>query len=97
MSISGNWKTNTGGAVLEELPITDYYRLWVDECAKLFGGIDILAVDAIHTNDGKEYILEMNDGSIGLAPTREDEDHGHMRDLVIEKLVAHFAAKSVNK
>jgi synapsin len=97
MSISGNWKTNTGAAMLEEIPITDYYRLWVDECAKMFGGIDILAVDAVHSTDGKEYILEMNDGSIGLSPEREEEDHRHIRDLVLRKLEDHFKAKNEAK
>lgn len=95
MSISGNWKTNTGTSVLEELSIPEGspYRVWVDECSKMFGGIDILAVDAIHSTDGKEYILEMNDGSIGLAPDRENEDHVAIRNLVLQKLAAHVAVK----
>lgn len=33
-------------------------QMWVDECAKLAGGLDICAVDALHSKaDGKEYIL----------------------------------------
>ena len=34
----------------------------------LAGGLDVLAVDAIHTIDGDEYILEVNDCSIGFGP-----------------------------
>jgi len=66
--------------------VTEQYKLWVDECSKMFGGLDILAVDAIHGADGKETILEVNDTAIGLAPDTEAEDNRHIRDIVIEKL-----------
>eukprot|EP00026_Physarum_polycephalum_P009568 Phypoly_transcript_09696.p1 GENE.Phypoly_transcript_09696~~Phypoly_transcript_09696.p1 ORF type:complete len:325 (+),score=46.13 Phypoly_transcript_09696:161-1135(+) len=86
ISASGNWKTNTGTSLLEKIPVTDQYKLWADECSKMFGGLDILAVDAIHAANGKEYILEVNDTAIGLGPEDEEEDNGYIRDLVIEKL-----------
>jgi len=87
ISASGNWKTNTGTSMLEEIPVTDRYKMWADECSKLFGGLDILAVDAIHdSKSGKEYILEVNDTAIGLGPEKQDEDNGYIRDLVLEKL-----------
>ena len=37
----------------------DRFQLWVDECAKLFGGLDIAAVKAIRARDGTEYIVEV--------------------------------------
>lgn len=86
ISASGNWKTNTGTSLLESIPVTAQYKMWADECSKMFGGLDILAVDAIHAADGKEYILEVNDTAIGLGPENEDEDHVHIRDIVIERL-----------
>jgi glutathione synthase/RimK-type ligase-like ATP-grasp enzyme len=89
-----NWKTNTGSSVLEELDVTPKYKLWADECSRMFGGLDILAVDAIHTKDGKEFILEMNDGSIGLAPEREDADNKAIRNLVITRLREAYPAKT---
>eukprot|EP01012_Entosiphon_sulcatum_P024720 TRINITY_DN2994_c0_g1_i1.p1 TRINITY_DN2994_c0_g1~~TRINITY_DN2994_c0_g1_i1.p1 ORF type:complete len:356 (-),score=75.16 TRINITY_DN2994_c0_g1_i1:12-1079(-) len=91
VSMSGAWKTNTGSSHLEEIPITDVYRRWVDESSKMFGGLDILTVDALHCRDGKEYILEVNGTSSGLGPEASEEDNFHIRELVLEKLNALYA------
>eukprot|EP01095_Lingulamoeba_sp_RSL-Kostka_P011125 TRINITY_DN4157_c0_g1_i1.p1 TRINITY_DN4157_c0_g1~~TRINITY_DN4157_c0_g1_i1.p1 ORF type:complete len:384 (-),score=103.56 TRINITY_DN4157_c0_g1_i1:24-1175(-) len=89
-SISGNWKTNTGTSIAEDVELTDKYKFWIDEASKMYGGLDILAVDAIHTTDefdnGQEYILEVNDCSIGLAPNYEHEDNLHIVELVLSKM-----------
>jgi len=45
----------------EELMVhSGRFQVWVDECAKLFGGLDIAAVKAIRARDGSEYIVEVN-------------------------------------
>lgn len=35
-SMTGNWKTNQGSAMLEQLPITEKYKNWIDEVINLF-------------------------------------------------------------
>lgn len=87
MDISGEWKTNTGTSHLEHVEVEERWRLWADSAADMFGGLDILTVDAIvEQGTGKEYILEVNGTSSGLAPDYADEDNAHIRDLVLERM-----------
>ena len=46
--------------MLEETAVTDKYRLWIDEVSKMFGGLDICAIEAIVSKSGQEYIIEVS-------------------------------------
>lgn len=43
--MTGNWKTNQGSAMLEQLPITEKYKNWIDEVISVF--LD-KTIDALH-------------------------------------------------
>lgn len=95
VSISGTWKTNTQSSHAEPVELTPEYKFWADEAAKMFGGLDIVTVDAIHNvKDGKEYIMEVNGTSSGLLPTVSAQDNAHIRDLVVQKLAALVASRA---
>ncbi|KAJ3035163.1 synaptotagmin C2 domain protein, Syn1 [Rhizophlyctis rosea] len=93
MFTGSGWKSHFGGADLEEIPVIDEYRLWVDECAKCFGGMDLLSVDALRGKDGKDYIIEMNGTATGLHPSCVREDSLVIRDLVLERMNRLFVCQ----
>ena len=74
--------------MLEQIPLTENYKFWVDEVSKLFGGLDICALQAIVNNEtGKEYIIDICDCSFTLLGESQDYDRKLISDLVYEKMI----------
>jgi len=87
VGLSSDWKTNTCTSLCEEVPCSERWRLWADKAAQMFGGLDILTVDAIiEESSKKEYILEVNGTSSGLHPDFADEDNLIICDMLLEKM-----------
>ncbi|KAL6079761.1 Asparaginyl-tRNA synthetase, cytoplasmic (Asparagine--tRNA ligase) (AsnRS) [Balamuthia mandrillaris] len=62
-----HWKNNWGALQFEDHPLTELDKRWADEAGLLFGGLDILALDVLHKEDGTNVILELNDTANGLC------------------------------
>jgi hypothetical protein len=83
---STNWKNNWGNLTFSDFPLEDHHKMWIDECAKMFDGLDITAMDVLRLTDGSDVVLEMNDTACGLMYEHEAEDNGYIRELVLQRL-----------
>jgi len=81
-----SWKSQFGGSDLQEIPVTDYYKLWADACESIYGGLDIYAIDAVHGKNGKDYILELNGTAIGILSQHWLADTITIRSAVVQKM-----------
>lgn len=45
--------------MLEQIPLNERYKLWVDEVSKLFGGLEVCSVEVVMGVDSKEYIIDV--------------------------------------
>ena len=81
------WKGNLGrGAVIEDLEVTDQFRMWAEECRALFGGLELFGLDFLHDEvTGKLWILELNGTACGLVHRHEQEDLQHIADVTLAK------------
>jgi len=95
---SQHWKANTGNSsIIEDMEVTPLYKRYADECASVFGGLDILGLDLLHSKTtGTDFILELNDTAIGLTHKYEQEDMMIMRDLASAKITVLFAPPPMN-
>jgi len=88
-SLSDGWKTNVGESDIQEVPVQDKYKLWIDEVSALFGGLLLCSMEAVVDNAGKEYIIEVNDCAMGLLGDGQDEDRRNMADVVLKEMETH--------
>jgi len=85
-SLSGNWKTNVGQSILEEVPVQEKYKLWIDQVSEIFGGLAICSLEAVVGKDGREVIIEVNDCALGLMGESQEEDRRLIADLVLQEM-----------
>jgi len=91
------WKSHFGGASLEIIPCTDYYRVWAEEASKQFGGIELLAIDAVVDKEGNHFIIELNGSAIGILTEVWAEQSTIIVGLVEAKMNKLLAEKEEEK
>lgn len=85
-SISGNWKTNQGSAMLEQIPMTEKYKSWIDEVSELFGSMEVCGIAVIVSKEGKEFIISASDSTFPLMGDTQEEDRRQIADLVVGRM-----------
>ncbi|KAH8307688.1 hypothetical protein KR044_009503, partial [Drosophila immigrans] len=85
-SITGNWKTNQGSAMLEQITLTEKYKTWVDEISELFGGMEVCGLSVVVGKDSREYIISACDSTFALIGDSQEEDRRQIADLVTGRM-----------
>ncbi|XP_026486361.1 synapsin [Vanessa tameamea] len=85
-SISGNWKTNQGSAMLEAIGMNDRYKMWIDEVSEIFGGLEVCALELVVGKDGREHIIELNDSATSFMGDTQEEDRRYLSELVFQRM-----------
>ena len=85
-SLSGNWKTNIGQSILEEISVSDRHKAWIDAVSEMFGGLEICSLEAVVAKDGKEWIIEVNDCATALMGESQEDDRKNIADVVIKAM-----------
>jgi len=87
---STSWKNNWGDISFRDEEVLPRHKEWCDECQKMWGGLDIFALDVLVAKDGSEVLLEINSTACGLMYEHEEEDNKAIADLVIRRMNEHF-------
>ena len=81
-----NWKTNVGQSILEEVPVQEHHKTWINAVSQLFGGLEICSLEALVTKDNREIIIEVNDCAMGLLGESQEEDRKHIAEVVVREM-----------
>uniref|UniRef100_A0A1A9WLT1 Synapsin ATP-binding domain-containing protein n=1 Tax=Glossina brevipalpis TaxID=37001 RepID=A0A1A9WLT1_9MUSC len=85
-SITGNWKTNQGSSMLEQITLTDKYKSWVDEVSEMFGGMEVCGLSLVIARDGREHIIKASDSTFALMGDTQEDDRRQIADLVTSRM-----------
>ncbi|CAH8580701.1 unnamed protein product [Schistosoma haematobium] len=96
-AISGNWKSNTGSALLEKVPMNDKFKIWIDEVSRLFGGLDICSIDALQSRSGEYFIYEANGSDMTLYGDSQETDRTEIAELVMQRMQSITYSSSIPK
>lgn len=44
--------------MLEQIPVNEKLKKWIDDISETFGGLEICSIEAVVAKDGKEHIIE---------------------------------------
>ncbi len=76
--------------MLEQTPMTDKYRGWIEAVSAQFGGLDLCALEVLVARDGREIIMELNDCALPLLGDSQEEDRRLISELVLHRMnVSH--------
>ena len=73
--------------MLEQIPMNERYKFWIDEVSKIFGGLHICEIQVVvHADTLKEYIIDVVDSAMTLFGEQQDGDRRLIAELCIDTI-----------
>ncbi|ELP94545.1 synapsin, putative [Entamoeba invadens IP1] len=88
-----SWKYNWGTSEYKDVEVLPRYKEWAEEAHKIWGGLDMFAIDIIMEKDGSETIIEINVSAIGITDCNAKEDVQFVKELIMEKMDKEYYKK----
>jgi len=91
----GDYSRTFGSVGTESITDTPIeYREMIEECAKIFGGLEILSLRLVHSRkDNKEFILELNN-YFDIQPVHEQQDTEHIVTTTVASINSYVALQT---
>lgn len=77
------------------MPVTEKYKKWLDDVAEIFGGLDIVTVEALAAKDGSETIYEVTGSQMTLMGETQEEDRRLIAELVCLRMGSAVAGRPI--
>ncbi|KAI2801800.1 Asparaginyl-tRNA synthetase, cytoplasmic (Asparagine--tRNA ligase) (AsnRS), partial [Blomia tropicalis] len=74
-SVSGNWKANVGSSLLEQIPVNEKLKKWIDDISETFGGLEICSIEAVVCGS-----------TLSLLGESQEEDRRNITELIVQRM-----------
>ncbi|BHF58230.1 Asparaginyl-tRNA synthetase, cytoplasmic (Asparagine--tRNA ligase) (AsnRS) [Sparganum proliferum] len=78
--------SSPGSTILEKIPLTSKFAMWINEVASLFGGLDMCSIKVVQDTNGEYFIQDVFGSEFTLLGDGQEEDRMRIAELVLQKM-----------
>uniref|UniRef100_A0A0X3PGP7 Synapsin n=1 Tax=Schistocephalus solidus TaxID=70667 RepID=A0A0X3PGP7_SCHSO len=78
--------SSPGSTILEKIPLTSKFAMWINEVSSLFGGLDMCSIKVVQDTNGEYFIQDVFGSEFTLLGDGQEEDRMRIAELVLQKM-----------